>query len=419
MFELSKTKMVETDFPLIAENYHTLHFDEEPILFYGTNRYGNKIIGSLVDEDYKNKIILFFHVIIDSRSFFDFMNQKITYLDILKNSNLLYVVEKDFEEKLRNIFLINFKDIPVQYIPLENSFCPKQELKYGLDFILNLKGRLANMNFALPAELSNIQNSFSNFLETTLKDIPGFKLKPKIYQSAYTGGSFKLNFSIECINELDLFINNEDISKLINLILNYSINNLHSEVDVVFDTGIQGSKLLDNIKTKIIELYGTSHTKVPEDIDQFIKNEIIKTANTLQHISENIGYNFSEIELFNKIRTIENPIGLIDYSFKNLIQSTVDAIESKIGEIYIDTEPQNYKISIYHLNTDSRTGNALIYNFDSDIEMSRPRIKISGELPLEKTKYTESLYLNKWITVKSIAKRVDEKYRELNIIFEE
>ena len=80
---------------------------------------------------------------------------------------------------------------------------------------------------------------------------------------------------------------------------------------------------------------------------------------------------------------------------------------------------RSYKIYIYHLNTDTRTGNALIRNVDNDEEMSKPKIKIDGEEGLEKTKYTESLYLNKWITVAAKAKKIGEKFSRLDIKFEE
>ena len=51
--------------------------------------------------------------------------------------------------------------------------------------------------------------------------------------------------------------------------------------------------------------------------------------------------------------------------------------------------------------------------------MSKPKIKISGDEHIEQTKYTESLHLNKWITVKAKAKRVDNKFKHLDIQYEE
>ena len=71
------------------------------------------------------------------------------------------------------------------------------------------------------------------------------------------------------------------------------------------------------------------------------------------------------------------------------------------------------------MNTDTRTGNAFIRNLENEEEMSKPKIKINGDDGLDHTKYTESLYLNKWIDVKAKAKRIGEKVKYLEIEFEE
>ena len=85
----------------------------------------------------------------------------------------------------------------------------------------------------------------------------------------------------------------------------------------------------------------------------------------------------------------------------------------------VDDNFNEYKIYIYHLNTDTRTGNAFIKNLTKEDEMSKPKIKINGDEGLDQTKYTESLYLNKWITVKAKAKKVGDKFKELDIDYEE
>jgi hypothetical protein len=48
--------------------------------------------------------------------------------------------------------------------------------------------------------------------------------------------------------------------------------------------------------------------------------------------------------------------------------------------------------------------------------MSNPKIKILGDQILEETKYTESLYLNKWIEVSAIATKVGNRFKKLQII---
>jgi hypothetical protein len=50
MFQISGNK-VKSDLPVITDDYQTLLFDDEPIVYCGTNRFGNRVIGSLAEED--------------------------------------------------------------------------------------------------------------------------------------------------------------------------------------------------------------------------------------------------------------------------------------------------------------------------------------------------------------------------------
>ena len=47
--------------------------------------------------------------------------------------------------------------------------------------------------------------------------------------------------------------------------------------------------------------------------------------------------------------------------------------------------------------------------------MSKPKIKIAGDDPLEESKFAESLYLNKWINVKAKATKIGDKFKYLEI----
>src|SRR5690606_7904412 len=117
-------------------------------------------------------------------------------------------------------------------------------------------------------------------------------------------------------------------------------------------------------------------------------------------------------------QTEETPLAFIDIDYCKEFQSSIEDIEVSKKGLRIDNEFKEYKIYIYHLNTDTRTGNAFIRNVDNDEEMSKPKIKINGDEGLEQTKYTESLYLNKWISVKAKAKKVGEKYKHLDIEYD-
>ena len=122
------------------------------------------------------------------------------------------------------------------------------------------------------------------------------------------------------------------------------------------------------------------------------------------------------VDIKNNIET--DIIGVIGQQSKERFDKAVEIIETKTSSVNVDGNFKDYQILIYHLNTNTRHGNAYIYNNNSKDEMSKPKITILGEDNLEATKFTESLHLNKWIEVKGKAKRVGERYKSIEIIFE-
>ncbi len=125
MFDIKIHNLINTNIPIITNNYKILHFDEFPILYCGNNNFGNKIIGSLADEG-KN-IFRFFHTVISNETLNQFINKEISYLDIIKNSNSTFILDKDINEKLIAVYQVTFQEIPEDYLPLSSSFCPGQK----------------------------------------------------------------------------------------------------------------------------------------------------------------------------------------------------------------------------------------------------------------------------------------------------
>lgn len=93
MFEIDQGYSIESDLSQITDNYEILHFDEFPILFTGTNEYGNKIVGSFVEED--EDIFRYFIKIVNDRVYINFFNGEIPYLDLLNSTKDVFVVDKD------------------------------------------------------------------------------------------------------------------------------------------------------------------------------------------------------------------------------------------------------------------------------------------------------------------------------------
>lgn len=417
MFEI-KTSSIKNDLPVIVSNYSTILFDEEPILFSGTNKYGNIILGSFVDEDDSAGFHRFFHALIDDATYSNFVHKKISYLEILKNEKTpIYVVDKKYDNSIINIFLIDFTEIPQQYIPLENSYCPQFNKEYGLEFVVSLKGKLADMKLALPSEISNIQNAFAKFLESSVKPLKTLSPSPLIYQKAYTEGSFRLNFSID-LNENSLFpLSQPLIGEYVTKYLEYCVSHLHDEANIIFKGKPISATNFTLLKDKLKSVYDSSQAKLPDNIEYVVKDELAASASSFSKITENIGMHFTGMEFLSKSGETDSPIGFIDDSYKGYYSEITQVIE-EVEVSHEDDEPMDYTICIYHLNTKSRTGNAYIYNLGSDKEMSQPRITITGDDSLEGSKFTESLHLNKWIQVKAKAKRKENKFLRLTISYE-
>lgn len=426
-FKLNTKSLIKNDLIEIVSNYKVLHFDDIPILYIGTNRFGNKIIGSHLEEDDDSQTILNLHTILSNKEYYRFMNQKISYLEILQNSNSICIVEKDYSSRIRKAYDFDFSSIPTDYLPTNESFCPASVKSHSLAFSIYLKGKLADLNKAIADDVSKIQNGFTEFLEERIKALKGFDLAPKALLQPYSEGSFKINFELEIKQKSkskkggNLFLEQAPISEYISEYIKYVAENFTEDKEIFESESSEFSESLKSLENKLNELYDKAYIKKPSDIHKIIKDDILKSTSKIETLTEQVGENFESISILNiaKDNETETPIAFIDIDFSKDFQSSIEQIEIAKKGLKEDDTFKDYKIYIYHLNTDTRTGNAFIRNLENEEEMSKPKIKINGDDGLDHTKYTESLYLNKWIDVKAKAKRIGEKVKYLEIEFEE
>lgn len=421
-FNLQTKRLLKNDLVEIVSNYSVLHFDDFPILYIGTNKYGNKIIGSHLEEDDGTKTIFTLHTMLTNKEFHQFMNGKISYLEILKQSSSISIVDKDYNFKIRNAYDIDFHSLPIEYLPTEDSFCPSTVKAHSLTFSISLKGKLADLNKAITDEVSKIQNGFTEFLEDRIKALKGFNLVPKALLQPYAEGSFKINFVLE-ISQKDkkggnLFLQLAPLDKYISNYIRYISENFTDDKGIFTSDDIECSEQLKELEKTLNEVYEKAVVSKPASLNSLIKEDIIRSVNKFEKITEQVGEHFESVSILNVTQADEIPLAFIDVEFSKNFQSSIEDIEVSKKGMTIDEDYSDYKIYIYHLNTDTRTGNALIRNSDNDEEMSKPKITISGDDGLEQTKYTESLYLNKWINIRARAKKIGNKFKQLDIEYD-
>jgi hypothetical protein len=415
--QLVKPELVE-----IAHNYKVLHFDDFPILYIGTNMFGNKIIGSHFEEDDENKKIICLHTILTNKQYYDFLTSKTSYLYILKSSESICLVEKDYNFKVLRAYDFDFNSIPAEYLPLEDSYCPVTVKAHSLNFSISLKGKLADINKAVAEEVSKIQNGFTEFIEDRVNSIKGLCVVPKALLEPYGMGSFRLNFELELNqkgNKGNLFLQQAPVDKYLANYLTYITSNFIEDKENYKPNNNDASEPFLGLEQTLSEVYDKACIAKPDNLRQLLKEDIIKSVLKFEKVSDEVGDNFDSLLITSTGNEEETPISYIDHKFSESFGDVIEEVEIAHKGVTVDQDFKEYKIYIYHLNTDTRTGNALIRNVDNDEEMSKPKIKIDGEEGLEKTKYTESLYLNKWITVAAKAKKIGEKFSRLDIKFEE
>lgn len=405
----------------IVSNFNVLHFDEIPILYYGYNQFGNKVIGSHLDEDDDEMASYALHVLPSDSLFYSFFNRQISYLNLIKASSNIFVFKQDYSGRALGAFEACISEISEEFLPRETSFCPKTELPSHLSFCLKLKGGLAELARALPHDISLLQEQFAQFLENRIKRLKNFSLLPQTLINAYSPGSFKINLEFEIkekSSQPGLFINSTRFEKYLNHFVQYMTNDFNIDSQAISQDNPLLSAGYKELRQEIISIYENASVPMSQNIEREIRENIIDSIESMIPIIETVGSNYSGLEIFSVGFSSETPISFFDSNVIKRMQESFEIVESNREIVSIDQEFNDYTIYIYHLNTDTRRGSALIKNPNQPDEMFKPKFRILGDEPLEQTKYTESLYRNKWIPIKAKAKRIGEKLKHLEIEFE-
>jgi hypothetical protein len=423
MFEIGKHKSLVNDLPVITSNYLELLTDEIPILYTGTNKYGNLILGSIIEEDDDNSILWYYQIIITSTIYYDFLDKKNTLLDLFKSSNLIYIITKDYSKKVLDYNLVSLDEIPEDYLPLSNSYCPEIAIPFSFHYGISLKGKKSDEHKAEVSDVNAVQESVHKVLKQALNSLEELNLRHTLYVEPAMTGSFRINFNIEFeeLQQTNLFpINRKDISNYLSQYLDFIVSKLPSEEEDIFKKDNVDSTSFKEIENKLIHIYNQASIKtVPVVIENKLIHNINETAHEFEQLSEQIkaSKSFTQVDWFNYTNGGEIGIGSINESFYENIKSklVVEEIETAVSVIEEDKEDQKYRILVYSLNTESGKGLALLFHGDTE-KADRISLHITkGDKKIENTVYSNSLHEGKVVDVIGKAKKVDDKYKLLKV----
>lgn len=422
MLNLIGAPLKNSELPVITSNYKILHFDEYPILFTGTNNFGNKIIGSFCDEDDDRDSLIYFSIIVNDQDYSNFYKKKISYRDLIIKSKEVFVLEKNFNNVMINSYLVSTTDLPSEYIPLKNSYIPeKYVISESLNYSFSLKGKLADLHKGLVDDINSINSKIYDYLNEASKTLTVFGITSRVLSQPSHIGSYRLNFDIDIISNPQLTFFEADRNKVVEfltLYINYVAYKLPQEEDDFLNSDVDKSDNFSILKNSFYDIFRSSNQEPTVKASDILVDGINNTAEKLSNISEFIKSNESfdtvEIGLIDsKDQFFSN--GIIDNNYKYIIESKLLSNEfiQEEREIITDETPKDYRILVFSINSESGKGLARLYA-DSSEKFSRIRLAVErNDKDLTHTIFTKSLNEDKVVTVSGIATMINGVYKKL------
>lgn len=423
MFEIKPHKSLVNDLPIIVDNYQILAQDENPILYIGVNRYKNLVLGIIIEDDDEARKLSYFHVILDTETYYNFLSKKITLLDIMKGNNPLFIIEKNYNGNLISSNILGISEIPEDYLPLQNSYCPDIAIPFSLNYGIRLQGKKSDLHKGEVHEINNIQNSFSDVLKSAMNSLQDFNLDYNCYLEPALVGSYKINFNIEFDSQqLPLFSVDESlIASYITKYLDFIMIKLPTENNNVFTESTITSKAFKEVEHDFEKLYAENIAAKPgivleQKLLDSINNTALKFEDITNQIKTSKSFDTIEVISYDSSKT-EIGIGLIDKTYYEKIQNKliIPENETETDIIEEDKEEKSYRVLIYQLNVESGKGGAMLY-YGQDEKFDRIAIHITKNgKELNNTIFTNSLHEGKVVTIKGKARNVNGHYKLLKV----
>lgn len=128
MFNIDIKNISKSETPVIVSGYNVIHFDDVPILYTGHDKYGVRVIGSMCCESEDMETLRYLHITVSEKDYADFKSRVVTLLQLMTKNHKVWVIDKDVNQNIVNIYFLKLSAIPSDYLPLKQSFFPKKTL---------------------------------------------------------------------------------------------------------------------------------------------------------------------------------------------------------------------------------------------------------------------------------------------------
>ncbi|MDF2188312.1 hypothetical protein [Paraflavitalea sp. CAU 1676] len=411
---LNKYPYPEGLYDIVDDFIGLLNDGSNNLLYTGTNKYGTKLLGSILFEDDEELYLRYTHTLVTDVTLFDFINQRITLRDIILSSQLVFIVDRSYNNEILNKALVPLSEIPSTFLPLPESYCPPFIKQNSLEYTFSLKGALADSNKAEPLVMSNTNSIVYSLLDSATKFLPDLQITPLIYSEVALAGSFKLNFRIELKETFGLFTkSSEDIRQFLYRFLTYLFERLPNEPkDALKDV----NSATDNFRKLFSEfqyLYTSRNFTTTEAIsEQKVIDLITYSVDSVKRLDYK---GFNRIEISNNLGNGEAiPVALINTDFYNSVSDKVFRPEDSniVDIIKFDETDKPYRIRVYSLNRESGNGSAY---FEFDNRTIKISLHLRGKGDYHGTIFTKSLDNNLYIETKGIGKWVNGILKQVTV----
>lgn len=403
---------------MIHSNYFEILSDDDPILYTGTSIFSNRIVGSIIEDNYEGKYLRYFHAIVLPNLYIDFTQGKITLNELYKNCNNVYIVDFNYDGTIRGAFPLRFANVPSEWLPLKDSFCPPYLFPKTLEFSTSLTGALANENKARPSDATNFYKFTSTILNGAADSLAKLNYSLEPFYEPAKAGSYKLDFKFVIksrtegqIDFTESIIDEDLLSSFIEQYLDVIINKLPEDSK---NSKIEENQSYISLVEKLKQVYEDNSRAIDEKTVEKLKKSVINVLRKSEELTKSFGKGFEAIE-FNSYDShkVAHPIANMNRSYYTKVNKFIP-----IDILQEDKNVQSFSIRVFDINTETLHCRAYANYTDGNGINKTDKVTIKHNLEhLTNTQYSNSLNKKQFFTIKGVG-QYDKKGRLKFILVE-